>query len=57
VGFVHADGDDNAGGGALIGVATDWLHRGCPRTPAEMADLTWPLLTRHLDPDAPTCAS
>jgi AcrR family transcriptional regulator len=30
--------------GALIGVATDWLQRGCPRTPAEMAALTWPLL-------------
>ena len=31
--------------GALIGVATDWLQRGCPRTPAEMAELTWPCLT------------
>lgn len=31
--------------GALIGVASDWLHRGCPRTPAEMAALTWPLIT------------
>ncbi|MFI0452126.1 TetR/AcrR family transcriptional regulator [Actinomadura sp. 6N118] len=31
--------------GALIGVAADWLQRGCPRTPAEMATLTWPLLT------------
>lgn len=30
--------------GALIGVATDWLQRGCPRTPAEMAILTKPLL-------------
>ncbi|SEG88097.1 DNA-binding transcriptional regulator, AcrR family [Nonomuraea solani] len=29
--------------GALIGVAADWLQRGCPRTPAEMAALTWPL--------------
>ncbi|MEV0383201.1 TetR/AcrR family transcriptional regulator [Nonomuraea sp. NPDC050643] len=29
--------------GALIGVAADWLHRGCPRTPAEMAALVWPL--------------
>ncbi|MER7128334.1 TetR/AcrR family transcriptional regulator [Streptosporangium saharense] len=29
--------------GALVGVAADWLERGCPRTPAEMADLTWPL--------------
>lgn len=31
--------------GALIGVATDWLQRGCPRSPAEMATLTWPLIT------------
>ncbi|MEU1736891.1 TetR/AcrR family transcriptional regulator [Streptosporangium sp. NPDC020145] len=31
--------------GALVGVAADWLQRGCPRTPAEMADLTWPLFT------------
>jgi AcrR family transcriptional regulator len=31
--------------GALIGVAIDWLQRGCPRTPAEMAELTWPLFT------------
>lgn len=31
--------------GALIGVATDWLQRGCPRTPAEMAELAWPCLT------------
>jgi AcrR family transcriptional regulator len=30
--------------GSLIGVVTDWLQRGCPRTPAEMATLTWPLL-------------
>jgi AcrR family transcriptional regulator len=30
--------------GALIGVATDWLQRGCPHTPAEVATLTWPLL-------------
>ncbi|MCK2216290.1 TetR/AcrR family transcriptional regulator [Actinomadura sp. ATCC 31491] len=30
--------------GALLGVATDWLQRGCPRPPAEMAALTWPLL-------------
>ncbi|KUO05222.1 TetR/AcrR family transcriptional regulator [Streptomyces caeruleatus] len=30
--------------GALIGVATDWLQRGCPRTPAEMTVLTKPLL-------------
>ncbi|MEU7856624.1 TetR-like C-terminal domain-containing protein [Nonomuraea sp. NPDC049141] len=30
--------------GALIGVSVDWLQRGCPRTPAEMAAATWPLL-------------
>ncbi|MFD5128940.1 TetR/AcrR family transcriptional regulator [Streptomyces olindensis] len=30
--------------GALIGVATDWLQRGCPRTPVEMTTLTKPLL-------------
>ncbi|MDA0639543.1 TetR/AcrR family transcriptional regulator [Nonomuraea ferruginea] len=30
--------------GALIGVATDWLQRGCHRTPADMAALTWPLV-------------
>ncbi|GAA2888494.1 TetR/AcrR family transcriptional regulator [Streptosporangium fragile] len=30
--------------GALIGVAVDWLQRGCPRPPAEMAEVTWPLL-------------
>ncbi|HLU71180.1 MAG TPA: TetR/AcrR family transcriptional regulator C-terminal domain-containing protein [Nonomuraea sp.] len=40
--------------GALIGVATDWLQRGCPRTPAEMAALTWPLISalHHLDTDS-----
>ena len=31
--------------GALIGVATDWLHRGCPGEPAELAERTWPLVT------------
>ncbi|MFG6194357.1 TetR/AcrR family transcriptional regulator [Nonomuraea sp. JJY05] len=30
--------------GALIGVAIDWLQHGCPRSPAEMATLTRPLL-------------
>ncbi|GGN88817.1 TetR family transcriptional regulator [Streptomyces albiflavescens] len=30
--------------GALIGVATDWLQRGCPRTPTEMTIATKPLL-------------
>lgn len=38
--------------GALIGVAADWLQRGCPRTPAEMADLTRPLLTALHQADA-----
>jgi AcrR family transcriptional regulator len=28
--------------GALLGVATDWLQRGCPRTPLEMTILTKP---------------
>jgi AcrR family transcriptional regulator len=31
--------------GALLGVATDWLQRGCPRTPREITILTQPLLT------------
>jgi AcrR family transcriptional regulator len=31
--------------GALVGVATDWLQRGCGHTPSEMAMLTWPLLS------------
>src|SRR5215475_3599820 len=30
--------------GALLGVATDWLQRGCPRTPLEMTTLTKPQL-------------
>lgn len=30
--------------GALLGVASDWLERGCPRTPLEMTILTKPLL-------------
>ncbi|MET8000861.1 TetR/AcrR family transcriptional regulator [Nonomuraea glycinis] len=30
--------------GALIGVAVDWIEGGCSRTPAEMAEVTWPLL-------------
>ncbi|WP_228044468.1 TetR/AcrR family transcriptional regulator [Streptomyces ferrugineus] len=30
--------------GALLGVASDWLQRGCPRTPLEMTVLTKPLL-------------
>ncbi|WP_344745788.1 TetR-like C-terminal domain-containing protein [Streptosporangium vulgare] len=43
--------------GALIGVAADWLQRGCPRPPAEMAALTWPLfsaLYRRVDAGTPT---
>ncbi|MGW0708139.1 TetR/AcrR family transcriptional regulator [Streptomyces sp. NPDC002643] len=32
--------------GALLGVATDWLRRGCPGTPAELTILTKPLLRR-----------
>jgi len=31
--------------GALLGVATDWLQRGCPQPPREMTILTEPLLT------------
>ncbi|MGV9778413.1 TetR/AcrR family transcriptional regulator [Streptosporangium sp. NPDC003464] len=38
--------------GALIGVAADWLQRGCPRSPAEMAALTWPLFTTLYRVDA-----
>ncbi|MET9080895.1 helix-turn-helix domain-containing protein [Streptomyces sp. NPDC004237] len=30
--------------GALLGVAVDWLQRGCPRTPLEMTIQTKPLL-------------
>ncbi|GAA5051077.1 hypothetical protein HNP84_006532 [Thermocatellispora tengchongensis] len=42
--------------GALLGVATDWLQRGCPAPPAEMAVLAWPLLNAlyHLDTDTLT---
>jgi AcrR family transcriptional regulator len=39
--------------GALISVAIDWLQRDCPRTPAEMATLTWPLLTAHFGAGTP----
>jgi AcrR family transcriptional regulator len=31
--------------GALLGVAADWLQRGCPQTPRELTTLTQPLLT------------
>lgn len=40
--------------GALIGVAADWLQRGCPRPPAEMAALTWPLFNALYRVDAGT---
>lgn len=40
--------------GSLIGVATDWLQRGCPLPPAEMATLTWPLLIRAATPPRDT---
>lgn len=30
---------------ALLGVATDWLQRGCPETPRELTILTEPLLS------------
>ena len=30
---------------ALLGVATDWLQRGCPQTPRELTVLTEPLLS------------
>ena len=30
--------------GALIGVVLDWLRRGRPQSPAEMAGATWPLV-------------
>jgi AcrR family transcriptional regulator len=38
--------------GALIGLATDWLQRGCPRLPAEMAELVRPLLNALYGLDA-----
>jgi AcrR family transcriptional regulator len=37
--------------GALLGVATDWLQRGCPRTPREITILTQPLLTALCESD------
>ena len=39
--------------GALLGVAEDWLQRGCPRTPLEMTVLTKPVLLA-LHPGTPT---
>jgi AcrR family transcriptional regulator len=35
--------------GALLGVAADWLQRGCPRPPREITILTEPLLTALRD--------
>jgi AcrR family transcriptional regulator len=43
--------------GALLGVATDWLQRGCPRTPRDMTVLTQPLLTALCDSTATANAS
>lgn len=37
--------------GAFFGVAIDWVQRGCPGTPAEMAALTWPLFAAALTVD------
>jgi AcrR family transcriptional regulator len=38
--------------GAILGVATDWLQRGCPQTPPEMTILTGPLLVTLRPPSA-----
>ncbi len=35
--------------GALLGVATDWLQRGCLRPPRELTVLTEPLLSALRD--------
>jgi AcrR family transcriptional regulator len=35
--------------GALLGVATDWLQRGCPQTPRELTIVIQPLLTALCD--------
>ena len=43
--------------GALLGVATDWLQRGCPGTPREMTVLTQPLLTALCDSTGTAAAS
>jgi len=40
--------------GALIGVASDWLQRGRPRTPDQMAAQTWPLLSSLYRVGTPT---
>ncbi|WP_043634127.1 TetR/AcrR family transcriptional regulator [Nonomuraea candida] len=42
--------------GALIGVAADWLQRGCVHSPAEMARLTWPLFSSLFRIDSHTPA-
>jgi AcrR family transcriptional regulator len=42
---------------ALLGVATDWLQRGCPGTPREMTVLTQPLLTALCDSTGTPTAS
>jgi hypothetical protein len=42
--------------GALLTVATDWLQRGCPRTPREMTVLTQPLLNALREPIAAATA-
>lgn len=34
--------------GGLISLAAEWLHRGCPGTPTEMAIMTRPLLSHAL---------
>ncbi|WP_312888905.1 TetR/AcrR family transcriptional regulator [Nonomuraea rhodomycinica] len=43
--------------GALIGVAADWLQRGRPRPPAEMAAATWPLLNAYYRADLTSAVS
>ncbi|MFI7128522.1 TetR-like C-terminal domain-containing protein [Nonomuraea sp. NPDC050153] len=32
--------------GALLSVAADWVRRGCPGTPEELAATVWPLMVR-----------
>jgi Transcriptional regulator C-terminal region len=45
--------------GALVGTVVDWLRRGCPGTPEELASAVWPKLLgavsaegRSVSPDA-----
>lgn len=40
------------GAGAIVGVAVDWLQRGCPGTHEEMAALTSPLFNTLYGYDA-----